>query len=403
MIIKSKNIYLPTRVVDGFLEIEDGKIKSIFNDFDGDYIDYGEASIIPGFIDLHVHGYGTGSFTHEGDVDSLKRMAESVLTQGVTSFLPTTGADSIERIIEWSNTVDEFLKENYDKGSEVLGIHYEGPFINKEKKGMQKEEHCLDPSIEVFNKMLGNLDISKVKLMTIAPELDGAEEMCKFCMKNNIQLSIGHSVADFQTIKKMKDYGINGVTHMYSGMTGFHHRELGVAGSALYFDDLYCEFAKQTGLTVLPEALDIAIRIKGLDRITLCSDSVGLAHVKEPFYHYIRQTEFIPDGDYITLKHDDGTVKKIDRFSMEDMDDIEIGYLTSVKNLAKNNNMSLRDIIKIGSENTAKYINVFDRKGSIEVNKDADLVVMSKDLDVLAAYVNGELRYENRNLWLKMF
>ena len=88
MIIKSKNIYLPTRVVDGFLEIEDGKIKSIFNDFYGDYIDYGEASIIPGFIDLHVHGYGTGSFTHEGDVDSLKRMAESVLTQGVTSFLP---------------------------------------------------------------------------------------------------------------------------------------------------------------------------------------------------------------------------------------------------------------------------------------------------------------------------
>lgn len=397
MIIKSKNINLPTKVLDGYIEVKDGKISSIFADYKGDdYIDYKDSYIIPGFIDLHVHGYGMGSFTHEGSVDALKRMSKSVLTQGVTSFLPTSGADSMEKIINWSNTVYEFMRSGNNEGSEVLGIHYEGPFINKARKGMQKEEHCLNPSIEVFEKMLGNLDIEKVKLITIAPELNGAKEFCKYAMKNNIQLSIGHSDADFSTIKEIKKYGINGVTHMYSGMKGFHHRELGVAGAALYFDDLYCEFAKQTGLTVLPEALDLAIRIKGLDRITLCSDAVGLAHVKEPFYHYIRKTEFIPDGDYIKLKYDDGSIKRVNKFSMEDMEDIEIGYLTSVKNLMKHNNLSLREVMKIASENTAKYINIYDKKGSIEVNKDADLVVMSRDYDVEAAYVNGELRYKSK-------
>lgn len=396
MIIKSNNIYLPNRIIDGYIEIEHGKISSIFTDYEGeDYIDYENYSIIPGFIDLHTHGYGMGSFTHEGTIDALDRMSQSLLTQGVTSFLPTTGTDSLDSIIGYSNVVNEYLNNNYKNGANVLGIHYEGPFINKSRKGMQKEEYCINPSIDFFEKMIGNLDIDKVKLITIAPELDGAKTFCQYAMKNNIQLSIGHSDANFETIKEMKNYGINGVTHMFSGMKGFHHRELGVAGSALYFDDLYCEFAKQTGLTVLPEALDLAIRIKGLDRITLCSDSVGLAHVRKPFYHYIRQTEFIPDGDYIKLKNDDGTVKRINKFKMDDMDDIEIGYLTSVKNLIKNNNISLRDIIKIASENTAKYINVYDKKGSIEVNKDADLVVMDKSYDVISTFVNGELRYKN--------
>lgn len=393
MIIKSNNIYLPERIISGFIEVDEGKIKRIFTQYEGDFVDYGDNSIIPGFIDLHVHGYGTGAFTQEGTADSLKRMSKSVLTQGVTSFLPTTGADSLETIVNLSNVLNEVLEEGYHGGAEILGMHYEGPFINKEQKGMQKEEYCIDPSIEFFEKMLGNLPIKYAKLMTLAPELNGAKEFCEFAMKNNIQLSIGHSSASFQCIKEMKQYGLGGVTHMFSGMKGFHHRELAVAGSALYFDDLYCEFAKQTGLTVLPEALDLAIRIKGLDKITLCSDAVGLAHMKKEFYHYVRKTRFIPDGDYVILRHDDGTEKRINRFTMDDMDEIEIGYLTSVKNLMKNNKLTLRDVIKIASENTAKYINIYNRKGSIEAGKDADLVVLSPDTDVVAAYVNGELLY----------
>ena len=176
---------------------------------------------------------------------------------------------------------------------------------------------------------------------------------------------------------------------MFSGMKGFHHRELGVAGSALYFDDLYSEFAKQSGLTVLPEAVDLTIRIKTLDRITLCTDTVGLGQVEKSFYHYIRETTFTPDGDHIILKHDDGTEERLDKNSIEDMLSVEIGYLESVQNLMKWNNLDYADIMKIASENTAKYINVYDRKGSLEKHKDADIIVLDEDTNLVQTYVLG--------------
>jgi len=395
LIIKSKKIYTPLRVIDGYIKMNNGIIEevsagSLDVDDTEEIIDYGDHVILPGFIDLHTHGFATGSFTHEQTAESVTEMSKSLAAVGVTSFLPTTGADAILTI---QNMLDEANKAINDwtpsTGSEILGIHLEGPFINKKYKGMQKEEHCIDPSIDVFHEMIDPVSIDQIKLMTLAPELPGALPLIKYLNKKGIQISIGHSAATFDEIKEIKDYGIGGVTHMFSGMKGFHHRELGVAGSALYFDDLFCEFSKQTGLTVFPEALDIAVRIKTLDRITLCTDTVGLAHIKEPTYHYIRQITFVPDGDYVILEHDDGTKERLDKKSIDDMMNIEVGYLESVQNLMRNNNMDFSDIMKIASENTAKYINVYDKKGSIEVNKDADIIVLDHDANLVQTYVQG--------------
>lgn len=383
------------RVIDGYIKMNNGIIEevsagSLDVDDTEEIIDYGDHVILPGFIDLHTHGFATGSFTHEQTAESVTEMSKSLAAVGVTSFLPTTGADAILTI---QNMLDEANKAINDwtpsTGSEILGIHLEGPFINKKYKGMQKEEHCIDPSIDVFHEMIDPVSIDQIKLMTLAPELPGALPLIKYLNKKGIQISIGHSAATFDEIKEIKDYGIGGVTHMFSGMKGFHHRELGVAGSALYFDDLFCEFSKQTGLTVFPEALDIAVRIKTLDRITLCTDTVGLAHIKEPTYHYIRQITFVPDGDYVILEHDDGTKERLDKKSIDDMMNIEVGYLESVQNLMRNNNMDFSDIMKIASENTAKYINVYDKKGSIEVNKDADIIVLDHDANLVQTYVQG--------------
>lgn len=395
MIIKSKNIYTPLRVIDGYIKIKDGKIDRISagkpeNVDREEVIDYGDNAILPGFIDLHTHGFATGSFTHEQTVESVTKMSESLVTQGVTAFLPTTGADAITTIQKMLKNANTAMEEwRPEVGADILGVHLEGPFINKEYKGMQKEEHCIDPSIDVFKEMIEPIAIEKIKLMTMAPELPGAIDLLKLLNKNEVQVSIGHSSATFDEIKRIKDFGIGGVTHMYSGMKGFHHRELGVAGSALYFDDLYCEFAKQTGLTVLPEALDLAIRVKTLDRITLCTDTVGLGHVSEPTYHYIRETTFIPDGDEIILKGDDGTEQRLDKTSIEDMIEIEVGYLESVQNLMKNNGLDLTDIMKIASENTAKYIGIYDKKGSLEKDKDADIIVLNDETDIVQTYVQG--------------
>lgn len=395
MIIKSKKIYTPLRVIDGYIKMQDGKIAEIAagepevgpND---EVTDYGDNVVLPGFIDLHTHGFATGSFTHERTKESVVKMAESLVTQGVTSFLPTTGADAIPTIQGMLAEADLAMNEwTSEVGADILGIHLEGPFINKEYKGMQKEEHCIDPSIDIFDEMIEPMSIDRIKLMTLAPELPGAKELIQYLNKNDIQIAIGHSAATFDEIKAIKDYGIGGVTHMFSGMKGFHHRELGVAGSALYFDDLYSEFGKQSGMTVLPEAVDLTIRIKTLDRITLCTDTVGLGQVEESFYHYIRETTFIPDGDHIIMKHDDGKEKRLDKHSIPDILSIEVGYLESVQNLMKWNNLDYADIMKIASENTAKYIDVYDRKGSLEKNKDADIIVLDEDTNLVQTYVLG--------------
>lgn len=395
LIIKSKKIYTPLRVIDGYIKVEDGIIKEISAgepqlEGNEEIVDYGDNVVLPGFIDLHTHGFATGSFTNEQTTESVINMSKSLVTQGVTSFLPTTGTDSIEATQRMVAAADEAMDEwTSETGAEILGLHLEGPFINKEYKGMQKEEHCIDPSIEVFDEMITPTEIDRIKLITLAPELPGAKELIQYLHSNRVQISIGHSAATFDEIKEIKDYGIGGVTHMFSGMKGFHHRELGVAGSALYFDDLYCEFAKQSGLTVLPEAVDLTIKVKSLDRITLCTDTVGLGQVQKPFYHYIRQTTFEPDGDYIILKHDDGTEERLNKRSIEDMLGIEVGYLESVQNLMKWNELDYFDIMKIASENTAKYIDVYDRKGSLEIDKDADIIVLDDEKNIVQTYVVG--------------
>ena len=181
---------------------------------------------------------------------------------------------------------------------------------------------------------------------------------------------------------------------MFSGMRGFHHRELGVVGAAWYFDDLYCEFAKQTGLTVRPEAFALTYKIKGAGKIIMTTDCGGIAQSQKEKYHYIRKITMIPDGEYLKIRHDDGREERYRRDNYAEIKHLELGYLESVQNLVKNIAPSIHEVIQMTSENPAKYIGVFDRKGSLEVGKDADLLVIDKDYQLKATYCRGELAFQ---------
>lgn len=411
MIIYSKNIYLEDKKIIGFIKIKDKKITQIvettdeltkdylsdyvlntlkWND-DNEIIDYSNLNVIPGFIDNHIHGWGTGSFWFEKSKESILEMQKHLPKEGVTSFLATTGADDKEEILTAIDVANEIYELN-PVGAEMIGIHLEGPFINKEYKGMQKEEHCILPNLEIM-KSFYNRQKSKglIKLMTMAPELDGAKEVAEFCTEKGIQLSIGHSASTFDKIKEMKGYGFGGFTHTFSGMRGFHHRELGVAGAALYFNDMYCEFAKQTGLTVKHEAFDIALRIKTSDKIMLCTDCSGFAKTDKPFHHYVRKITLIPHENGVMIKHDDGREEIIDNSKYENVKDMEMSYIHSVKNIIKHSKVDIFDIMKMASINPAKYVNVFDRKGSIAINKDADLLVIDDEFNLIDTIIRGEI------------
>lgn len=386
-----ENIYTPEGFQKGYLEVVDGKIKGIYNEATSDdIIDYSDNVIIPGFIDIHLHGWATGSFWYEGTKESIENMSKELVKVGVTSYLATSGTDSIEQInrylAEGKKAVDNWSP---DKGAQALGFHLEGPFINKEYKGMQKEEYCLDPSIELLKGFFESAGKENVKLITMAPELPGAEEFIKYVNNEGIQISIGHSAAEFEDIERLKDLGLGGFTHTFSGMRGFHHRRLGTAGAAMYFDDMYAEFGKQTGMTVKPEAFKIVYKVKGPEGIILSTDCTGLAHVTESFHHYIRKCTFIPDGDYVKLVYDDGTEDRISKSDYDSVKDLELSFLGSVHNVVKNVQASISDIVKMASENPAKYIGVYETKGSIEPGKDGDILVIDDEWNLLDVYVGG--------------
>lgn len=395
MYIYSKNIYTPEGFQEGYLKIIDGIIEGIFSKVEPNakVTHYDDNILIPGFIDIHLHGWATGSFTNQGTEESLNNMSKGLVKEGVTSYLATTGADSLDWI---KGQLKEGKKamENWDptQGAEVLGFHLEGPFINKEYRGMQKEEHCIDPSIEILEDFFKAGGRENIKLITIAPELPNSEEFLKYTQSKNIQVSVGHSAAEFEDIKRLKDLGLGGFTHTYSAMRGFHHRRLGVVGAAMYFDDMYAEFAKQTGMTVKPEAFAIMYRLKGPEKIILSTDCVGLAHVNKEFYHYIRKSTFKPEGDFLKIIHDNGKEELVNKYDYEAVKDLELSFLKSVKNVVKNVKAPINHIVKMASENPAKYIGMDHKKGSIEPGKDGDILVIDEDWNLIDVYVKGILQ-----------
>lgn len=394
--IYSKQIVSHQGIIEGYLEIEDGIIQSINKGKpQGDYINFENETIYPGFIDLHIHGWGRGSFSLESSGDAIIKMGEDQAKEGVTGFLPTTLTDSLENTYKYIEAANEVYGQTIH-GAQMLGLHMEGPFINPKHKGMQEAAHCIKPDLNImknFYNMQKNKDM--IKLITMAPELDPSMSVIKFCKAHQIQVSAGHTAIGLEALSIMKDYGVGGMTHMFSGMQGFHHRDLGSVGAALYLDDIMCEFAKQTGLTIKHEAFNLAYRIKGPDRIFMTTDCIGFAQVKTPRYHYIRQVEFIPDGDNIILKHDNGQREVISKDDYEAVRDLEMGYIDSIKNMLIHTPMGKKEIAKICSSNPAKYIHLDDRKGKIMVGYDADLTILTDKMDVRATYVKGNCVYES--------
>ncbi|CAM4185874.1 N-acetylglucosamine-6-phosphate deacetylase [Erysipelothrix inopinata] len=393
MYLYSKNIYFPNQIKrEGYLKIEEGVITGFVTNIGSEsFEDYENYLIIPGFIDQHLHGWGTGSFGNDKTHHGLLEMKKHLPSVGVTSFLATSGAEPIEDLIQGIKTSCEIMETQKDDGASLLGVHLEGPFVSPKQKGMMREEFFRDPSVSLMETFVETQTVpNAIKLMTMAPELPGSKEVIKFCKANGIQINIGHSHATFEEIANLKEYGLGGVTHMFSGMRGFHHRELGVAGTALFFDDLYCEFAKQTGMTVKPEAFQIAYRLKGPDRIIMTTDNTAMAQLTQERYHYIRKQTFIPDGDWFVIRNDDGSEQRYDRTDYEQVKHLELSYIESIQNLIKNVHPSVHDVIKMTSENCAKYLNVYDRKGSIEVGKDADLLIIDEDFNIHATYCMGK-------------
>ncbi|WP_102264319.1 N-acetylglucosamine-6-phosphate deacetylase [Mesobacillus jeotgali] len=367
----------------GYIYIKDGKIAetghtSSLPRYQAEVIVLPEDStVVPGFIDVHIHGAG-GADTMDATTEALTTMASRLPEEGTTSFLATTITQDQKAIMKALVNAADFISHHNNPGkAEVLGLHLEGPFINESRKGAQPAEHIIKPDIELFAR-IQEASGNNIRLVTLAPEKENGCELIAYLAENEVIASVGHSDATYGQMAEAVKAGATHVTHLFNGMRGMHHRDPGVAGAALLFDELKIEMIAD-GIHVVPEMLDLSIRAKGTDGVILITDSMRAKCLKNGSYDLGGQEVSVADGKALLA---DGTLAG----SILKMKD-------SLKNMMEYTGISLEEAVKLASENPARQLKVFDRKGSIASGKDADLVVLDNNHEVAMAFCRGVASY----------
>lgn len=336
-------------------------------------IDANGGYVSPGLIDLHIHGYN-GKDTCDATEESIKAIAEGLVKNGVTGFLPTTMTMDMN-IIKKTLEVCRALKEDSKTwiGSEILGCHAEGPFISEMKKGAQDAKYILKPDAE-FVKEYSDI----IKIITLAPEVDNAFSVIDDISKDtDVVVSMGHSNADYDTALKSIKAGVKHITHLFNAMTTFTHRTPGIVGAALN-SDVSVELIVDT-FHVDKSLYDIIWNLKKrkLCFITDCLSAGGLSNGE----HTLGGKKIIYKDNLCYLE--DGTIAG----SVLELN-------KGVWNAYTHSKIPLHECVNCASLNPATVIGVADRKGSIEIGKDADIIITNEKFEVQKTIIRGNLMYQ---------
>ncbi len=374
-ILKSINIVLEKATVFGDLIIEDNKIKDVIKK--GDFRQ-GTDILVPGFIDIHIHG-GYSYDAMDGTREAVEGLATNLVKEGTTSFLATTMTQSSANITKALTAIGEYYLDQNVNASRLLGAHLEGPYVNKKAAGAQPREYIKNPDISEFhqwNEASGNI----IKKVSLAPENDQNFEFIRYLKENSIIPSIAHTTASYQTAAKAIEAGASSFTHTFNAMTPLHHRDVGVVGAALLHRNVVSEFIGDKVHLSL-EAMKLLIKNKTYLNVILITDSMRNKGLKEGISELGGQTVYIK-GNEARLK--DGTLAG----SILKMID---GYRILINDLK----LPFYKASHIASLNPAKSLSLETKLGSIKEGKDADLVLLSPDLEIKKTFVNGKLVYQN--------
>ena len=376
MLIKNCNIIYLDKIEKGSILVENGKIKEInpSNVNDTEVIDAEGLYLSPGFIDVHIHGAG-GCDTMDGTVESINTIAKTIVEHGTTSFTPTTMTVAAEDIRK-SMKVIKKLKEEGTEGANVLGAHLEGPFISPKAIGAQNPNFLLAPSVENYNKIVGDYGDAVVSI-TMAPEVEGAKELIKYLSDNGVTVSMGHTKATYDEAIEGIKCGACHSTHLYNAMTPFTHREPGVVG-ATFDTDITTETISD-GIHISYPALRTAYKQKGTDKVLLVSDAMEACGMPDGQYSLGGQDVIVKNGAARLL---DGTLAG----SVLTLD-------KAVKNIYSNSNYPLNEVVRMATYNGAKHCHVEDHKGLIKEGYDADLILFNEDIEIQKVFVKGKKVY----------
>ena len=376
MLIQSKKVWIADQFVPAMLEVTDGKISDIlpYGSQTADE-DYGSLRIVPGFLDIHCHG-AYGFDTNDANEKGLRNWTKNVVDEGVTALLATTITQSEEVLTRAVANVAKVMDEGYE-GAEILGIHFEGPYLDMVYKGAQPEQHIVKPTIEQFERYQAAAK-GHIRYITMATETDEDFALTHYLTSHGVVVSIGHSAATYEQAVMAYAHGARSMTHVYNGMTPFNHRANGLVGAAYRIRTMYGEIICD-GNHSTTAALNNYFMSKGPDYSIMISDAL-MAKGSPAGSRYIfggNEIEIYPDGS---------------------------AHLTATGGLA-GSTLRLNDGLRILVEeamvpfnyainsctiNPARCLGVDDRKGLIGVGMDADLVVLEADYKVHQTYCMGK-------------
>ena len=372
MILRSKHIILEHGELDGYLELENGVIKGLYSHYDGPCRDFTDQVIFPGFIDIHIHGWATGSFWFEKTAESIREMSRTLPMAGVTSYLATSGADSIPEIQRCIAAADQAWEEDYP-GAQMMGIHLEGPFLASQFKGAMPEHLLKKGSLALLTSYQDKAE-GNVRYITVSPEVEGVLEMIPALKELGITVAIGHSGADYDTAMAAIRAGAAACTHTFNAMALLHQHRPAILGAALE-SDIYCEMICD-GLHLHPGIVRLLWKTKGGGRLVAITDSIMAAGLPDGYYHLGVNQVVVENGDAKLVS--DGT--RAGSTLTQDR---------ALRNILAFTGLHLEDVFPVLTENPAKLIGVYDRKGSIEDGKDADLVVLDDHAQITEVFLRG--------------
>ncbi len=382
--IVNVNIVTPFRVVERGAIIFDGRkivalgpMKDTKVPRSAKVHDLSDCIVTPGFIDLLVHGGGGKGFSDLDD-DAISVASEHYFRHGTTGLLGALYSKPEEEMLPTVRKLAAFAKKNKGR-TNVWGMHLEGPFINPDLHGAMKKEYLWTPDVEKWRKLEEAGD-GFIRLMTIAPELPGADDVMRAAAAANVVLSIGHSTATYEQVMFGIDNGAAHITHMFNAMRPFHHRHPGVMAAAMLRNELKLELIAD-GTHVHPAVMKLLYNIKGSGGIILVTDAIRASGMPDGEYTFMDQTIIVKEGNAFL---ENGTLAGS-----------TLTMNQAIRTLVTKVDIPLTDAVRMASLNGAKVLGREHSKGILAVGKDADIAVMDGDFKVRMTVFEGEVKYSD--------
>ncbi|MCU1270981.1 MAG: N-acetylglucosamine 6-phosphate deacetylase [Acidobacteriaceae bacterium] len=379
-VFTSKVLYTPLRRIDNaVVSVENGAIATVASRNESEaarnqpVTKFGECAIVPGFFDVHMHG-GLGCDVMRGTAGEMKEMETFLARHGVTSYFPTTVTASLDvtlTALERLAGAIENAEKNSSGRARPLGIHLEGPFLSHVRRGVHPPGDLIPPSVGVFDK-LWQAARGHVRIMTIAPELDGAEEVIAEASRREVCVSLGHSDADLEQSRRGVSAGARHATHTFNAMRPLDHRKPGILGEVLTNQHVSADVIAD-GIHVDPTVIDLLFRAKGIENFVLITDAISATGMPDGRYQLGTLEVELKDGRCLRDGNLAGSALTMDR---------------AVRNVMKFAGLDLQQAVQAATANPAKVVGM-PKKGTIEPGADADFVVLTPSGEVRATVVKG--------------